>query len=193
MKQEKQNIHQEATAFVTKASITCDSDVSEVDKIHIDAIANDQDNSSIQLNSHQLLMQAIESNEDFGDNRFLHETNSFFQQGFITSKWVDKPRTNRLLGSKLSCNLMVNPQLVRNICRAPNGQVMHINCNSGVAHTNLIADLPGFGGVWFYEQGIANVLSLALISNWFRVTMDGDCDDALHIHKLEGGTCCFRR
>eukprot|EP00536_Pseudo-nitzschia_multiseries_P008127 jgi/Psemu1/19634/gm1.19634_g len=91
-----------------------------------------------------------------------------------------------------SLNLIVNPALVTNIRPAPNGGFMSIHCNSGVSKTSLIADLLGFGVVWFYENGLANVLSLALVSDQYQVTVDTSIDNALYVHK-DGGTRRFQR
>ena len=78
--------------------------------------------------------------------------------GRVNENWI-------LLDSKLSCNLITNPNLVTNIRKAPNNCNLSIFCNSGVVYTDKVADLPGFGEVWFYEDGIASILSLALQSN----------------------------
>ena len=68
---------------------------------------------------------------------------------------------------------------------------MDIYCNSGVAQTNLIADLPEYGEVWFYPDGIASILSLTLVSDIRRVTMDKLVDNALHVHQGDGTIQCF--
>ena len=189
------------------------------------SIDADDHEEEVHLTSHQLLLRAVESNEeDFGDS----EAHCFFQRGVMTTdnavtKGADdqpgagqifrySPAVERLfaqhseyhkdggvnpnwilLDSESSCNLIVNRSLLKNIRKAPHGQMMHIYCNSGIAQTNTIGDLPGFGKVWFYEEGIANVLSLALVSDRFRVTMDTECDNALHVHRPDGGTRRFGR
>jgi hypothetical protein len=38
---------------------------------------------------------------------------------------------------------------------------MKIHSTGGIIHTNMNGDLAGYGPVWFYEAGIANILSLA--------------------------------
>eukprot|EP00536_Pseudo-nitzschia_multiseries_P015246 jgi/Psemu1/41780/gm1.41780_g len=48
-----------------------------------------------------------------------------------------------------------------------NNKSMTIHYNSGSAKTNQVADLPRFGVVWLYKDGIANTLSLALLTNQF--------------------------
>ncbi|VEU33958.1 unnamed protein product [Pseudo-nitzschia multistriata] len=198
--------HQEGTAFVTTGAIATPE---------IEAAGEDDESEELGLTSHQLLMRAVECDEDFGDT----EEHCFFQWGRTSKAPTDTFRYSNkvqrlfaqqndtndrkgtggvnpnwiLLDSESSCNLIANPDLLKNIRKAPKGQVMHIYCNSGVASTNLIGDLPGFGKVWFYKEGIANVLSLALVSDRFRVTMDTDCDNALHVHRPGGGTRRFSR
>eukprot|EP00536_Pseudo-nitzschia_multiseries_P016220 jgi/Psemu1/45365/gm1.45365_g len=97
--------------------------------------------------------------------------------GSINTDWI-------LLDSESSIKLLVNRQMIKDIHEALNGQHMNIHCNSGEARTNLMGTLPGFGPVWFYPKGIANVLSLALlVSDRFRVTMDTDVENAIFAHK----------
>eukprot|EP00536_Pseudo-nitzschia_multiseries_P000330 jgi/Psemu1/757/gm1.757_g len=123
------------------------------------------------------------------DYHFSDDAEYLFTQskseGGVNPYWI-------LLDSESSLNLIVIPELVTNIREAPNNGFMNIHCNSGVSRTNLIADLPGFGVVWFYEGGLANVLSLALVSDQYRVTMDTSIDNALYVHK-DGGPRRFQR
>eukprot|EP00536_Pseudo-nitzschia_multiseries_P010890 jgi/Psemu1/27327/gm1.27327_g len=116
------------------------------------------------------------------------------QQLFIQSKSEGGVDLNWiLLNSESSLNLIANPKLVNNIRVAPNGNFMNIHSNSGVSQTNLIADLPGFGIVWFYtNELVPNVLSLALVSDQCRVTMDTNIDNAIYVLR-DGGTRQFQR
>ena len=70
---------------------------------------------------------------------------------------------------------------------------MRINCNAGSTVTDLIGDLVGFGEVWFIPNGIANVISLGKVSDFCRVTMDTDIDNAMYIHRRDGGVRRFGR
>eukprot|EP00536_Pseudo-nitzschia_multiseries_P000823 jgi/Psemu1/1867/gm1.1867_g len=106
-------------------------------------------------------------------------------EGGVNPYWI-------LLDSESSLNLIVNLELVTNIRQAPNGGFMNIHCNSGVSKTNLIANLPGFGVVWFYANGLANILSLALVLDQYRVTMDTSINNAIYVHK-DSGTRRFQR
>ena len=114
--------------------------------------------------------------------------NHMFAQsrGGINPNWL-------LLDSESSVNLIVNRQLLTNIRVAENGASLTVHCNAGTTQTNLIGDMNGFGTVWFYEDGIANVISLGLVTNKFRVTMDSDIDNAMYIHKPNGNIRRFSK
>eukprot|EP00536_Pseudo-nitzschia_multiseries_P001197 jgi/Psemu1/2723/gm1.2723_g len=82
--------------------------------------------------------------------------------GAIEKDWT-------LLDSKSSINLTVNQQMIKNVHKAPSSHHMNIHCNSGVARTNLMGTLPGFGPVWFYPEGI-------------------DIENAIYVHKGKNST-----
>jgi hypothetical protein len=46
--------------------------------------------------------------------------------------------------------------------------------------------IPESGKVWFKENSIANILSLAVVCKARRVTMDNANDNAFHVHKPDG-------
>lgn len=75
-----------------------------------------------------------------------------------------------LLDNQSTVDVFFNKSLLRNICTS-NGH-MKIHCNAGVAVTNLIADLPRYGVVWYHPKGIANILSLSHVKAKYRVTFD---------------------
>jgi hypothetical protein len=106
--------------------------------------------------------------------------------GIVNPNWI-------LLDSQASCNVMCNPELVSNIRTAPNGETMTIHCNAGSVVINTIATLAGIGLVWFHPKGIANCLSLALVSDKYRVTLDTDASQAFILHKADGVTRRFER
>lgn len=67
---------------------------------------------------------------------------------------------------------------------------MTISCNAGKAKMYLVGDMNGVGTVWYYKYGIANVLSLGLVTYKFRVRLDIDINNALYVHRTDG---TFRR
>jgi hypothetical protein len=59
---------------------------------------------------------------------------------------------------------------------------MHIHCNAGVAMTNWMGDLHGYGPVWFHKMGIANILSLARVKEKYQVTYNSANGKEFHVH-----------
>ena len=59
---------------------------------------------------------------------------------------------------------------------------MFIHCTAGVAKTNLIGDLSGYGTVWYHPNGIANILSLSKVKEKYRVTFDSDINNQFIVH-----------
>ena len=57
---------------------------------------------------------------------------------------------------------------------------MHIFCNSGMNTTDMVGYMPGVVVVryyseviaWYHSKGIANILSMAFINNYYQVTND---------------------
>jgi len=39
-------------------------------------------------------------------------------------------------------------------------RALFLHCNAGITIVNKVGDLTGYRTVWFYEDGIANILSL---------------------------------
>ena len=70
---------------------------------------------------------------------------------------------------------------------------MKIHCNAGVAVTNLVGDLPGYGTVWYHPKGIANILSLSRVAIKHRVTFDSTAGNEFVVHKGAGSTRRFKQ
>jgi hypothetical protein len=47
-------------------------------------------------------------------------------------------------------------------------KALSLHCNAGVTTVNKIGYLPGYGTVWFYEDCIANILSLNNVKKKYR-------------------------
>ena len=69
---------------------------------------------------------------------------------------------------------------------------MSLHCNAGIATVNNVGDLPGYGTVWFYEDGISNILSLNNVKKKYRVTYDSIAYDCFEVHKMDGTKRVFK-
>ncbi len=64
---------------------------------------------------------------------------------------------------------------------------MTIKCNAGITKTNMIGIMPGYPGeVWYNPKGIANILSMANVKKYFRVTYDSAGGEGFVVHKPDG-------
>jgi len=64
--------------------------------------------------------------------------------------------------------------------------------DAGVTKVNKIGDLPGYGLVWFYEDGIANIISLNNVKKKYRVTYDSTACDCFEVHKVDSTKHLFK-
>ena len=59
--------------------------------------------------------------------------------------------------------------------------------NAGSNTTDLIGDLPGYPKpVWYDPKGIANILSVRNVSEFYRITFDSKNGNTFTIHKDTG-------
>jgi hypothetical protein len=94
------------------------------------------------------------------------------------------------LDNQSTIDVFYNGALLSNI-RAGTG-TMDIHCNAGVATTNLVGDLAGYGTVWYHPEGIANILSLSRVKeHGYRVTYDSHEGNRFIVHKPDGGSRTF--
>ena len=82
-------------------------------------------------------------------------------KGFINKDWV-------LLDSQSTTNFSFNALLLTNIREV--GYYLNIFCNARSMRTNMVGDLNGYDTVWFYANGIADILLLYRVSERFYVT-----------------------
>ena len=89
-----------------------------------------------------------------------------------------------LLDNQSTVDVFTNRRPLKNIRRS--NKNMFIHCTAGVAKTNLIGVLPGYGTVWYHPNGIANILSLSKVKEKYRVTFDSDINSQFMVHCTDG-------
>jgi len=83
-----------------------------------------------------------------------------------------------------------NKKLLKNI--PDTKKALSLHCNVGIAMVNKIGDLPGYGIVWFNEDGIANILSLNNVKKKYQVTYDSTAYDCFEVHKADSTKHVFK-
>ena len=97
-----------------------------------------------------------------------------------------------LLDNQSTVDVFQNAKLLRNIRKAES--FMDIHCNAGVASTNLVGELPGYGTVWYHPKGIANILSLARVrERGYTITFDSHNGNCFRVIKPDGSMRVFRQ
>ena len=114
---------------------------------------------------------------------------------------IDDAKTNmmgtnkkKLLDIKSTVDVFTNPTFLRNIC--PAESTLNIHCNAGVVEIHQVGDLVGYGEVWYYPEGISNILFLERVTGKgiYRVTYNsGSRTDFLLMNKKTDKICRFIR
>ena len=120
--------------------------------------------------------------EEEGDHEFLLYTNPCKHSNIVSRNWV-------LLDNQSTVDVFQNKDLLTNV--RDSGRVLRIHCNAGIASTTLVGDLPGYGEVWLYENGIANILSLSRVKEKYHITYDSHGGNKFIVHLGNGLTRIF--
>ena len=95
--------------------------------------------------------------------------------------------TRVLLDNQSTVNVFSNPDIVVTICET--SREMHVYYNASKVIIWTVADWQDFVEVWLHCGGIANILSLALAKEMFRITYNsamGIYANTFIVHKKDG-------
>eukprot|EP00957_Ditylum_brightwellii_P123945 9448099-Ditylum_brightwellii.AAC.1 len=98
-------------------------------------------------------------------------------RGKINPNWV-------LLDSQSTVNVFCNASLLANVRKARGS--LDIYSTASKSTTDMIGDLPGFGTVWLYQEGIANILPLSKVAERFQVTYNSKNEEGFCVKKPNG-------
>jgi hypothetical protein len=96
------------------------------------------------------------------------------------------PKTWLLADSCSSVDIISSGDLLHDIHDAD--QPLELHCNAGVVTLTKKGYLGQYpAAVWYYPNGIANILSLRNLTKHYRITMDSKKCDGLQLHRPDGG------
>jgi Zinc knuckle len=100
----------------------------------------------------------------------------------IDPEWI-------LLDSQSTISVFKNPKMLQNIRKSD--KVLRALTNGGYQDSNMVGIFPNLGEVWYNENSIANILSLADVRKVCRVTMDSCAEPSMNVHRLDGSVMKF--
>ena len=92
----------------------------------------------------------------------------------INPNWI-------LLDSESTDHIFRNENFLTDVKSTTDGEMLRLHTSGGILDTYQKGHFGGFT-VWYNPKCLANILSLALVSEQYRVTMDSDLENALTIH-----------
>ena len=94
-----------------------------------------------------------------------------------------------LLDNQSDMNFFPNIRLLKNIRKSD--RALAIVSTGGRTTTNLRGDLLGYGTVWFHPGGIANILSLSMVTEKYRVSYDSTGKNEFLVYLPKGDIGSF--
>ena len=79
-----------------------------------------------------------------------------------------------------------NEKILTIICDTMRNSILYYY--AGKAVISKKGDLKGYGTVWFYLEGIANILSLSNVQRKHRVTFNSTPNEVFLVYKVDGTT-----
>ena len=103
----------------------------------------------------------------------------------INPNWI-------LLDSESSQHIFRSHKLLTDVEPMTNGESLRLYTNGGYIDTYKKGKFGKFS-VWFNPNSLANILSLALVTEEYRVTMDSEVEDAFVVHISDKHSIKFKK
>jgi hypothetical protein len=133
-------------------------------------------------NASQSSRKSNKSNTKIGWSSLIIRKDSLHNYG---KQWASGTKGNSILlenGSTLS--LFGNPNMVTDIRESKT--TLELATNAGTKMTIQVAEVPGFGTVWYDETAKANIFGLLDLKKKHRITFDSEKEDAFIVHMDKG-------
>ena len=132
---------------------------------------------------------------DATENAATEEEVSSTCHGVVFNQQSERPYLNPnwvLLDSESTDHIFCSDRLVTDIKTVTDGEFLRLHSTGGHLDTHQKGRFGGFT-VWYNPSSLANILSLALVTDQYRVTMDSHLENALVVHISAGHTIKFFR
>ena len=96
------------------------------------------------------------------------------ENSYLNPNWV-------LLDSESTDHIFCSDRLVTDVVSVTNGEFLRLHSSGGHLDTHQKGKFGGFT-VWCNPSSLANILSLSLVTEQHRVTMDSSVENALVVH-----------
>jgi hypothetical protein len=148
----------------------------------------------------QMLQDAPETPVETTDKSYRSEFNfldlqeQMEENNFVFHKKDQRysiiPDTWILFDSQSTVSVFKNSKFLSNIRRSPNK--LRVHTNGGTQFSSKMGTVTNFGDVWFNEDSLANILSMAAVRKVCRITMDTFIEAAMHVHRKDGTVMTFK-